>query len=156
MAKTSSHWMSLAVGQIFGRVITKDGRAGRWPPPGGGGKFEVRVRLVDHFAVVSLVRPEALIDSESAELLRGHLLRLLEDGHVRQVLDLSEVDRVSATLIGCLAWHHCRLQKRDGVLRIHGVGPTIFRALRDCRLMGVIEVYQDESDALGGINRIKT
>jgi anti-anti-sigma factor len=155
MAKTSSHWVSLAVGQILGRVTRKKERAGPWSPPGGGRKFEVRVRLVDDFAVVSLVRPEALIDGQTSELLRGHLLRLLEDGHVRQVLDLSEVEHVSAALIGCLAWHHSRLLKRDGVFRLHGVGPTISRALRDCRLLGVIEVYQNESDALGGINRLE-
>jgi hypothetical protein len=114
----------------------------------------VQIRLVDRFALVRLSRPEAPDQVDLAEILRPPLSRLLEEGQVRQVLDLDGLDCASAPLVTFLACHHRRLRKREGILRLHGVGTRLSAALGCCGLLGMLELYQDLEDALRGENRL--
>jgi anti-anti-sigma regulatory factor len=155
MASNLSDFMVRARGPTFGHDRATEGPAEIRILSNPGVEFEVSVRLVDRFAVIRLERPSAVAEVEGVGLLRAHLSRIVEEGHLSQILDLGGVECASATLVTCLASHHCRLRKREGTFRLHGVGAQLSSALGHCGLLGVLEVYEDEDEALGGGHRLE-
>ena len=153
MARNSSDFMVRARGPTFGRDVTMQELADIQAISRSGAELEVSVRLVDGFAVLRLGGPTAVVDGEGVGRLRAHLTRLFEEGHVRQVLDLGGVECASAPLVTCLVCHHRRLQEWEGTFRLHGVGTQLASALSHCGLLGVLEVYENEENALRGWNR---
>jgi anti-anti-sigma regulatory factor len=154
MASNLSDFMVRARGPTSGQDRASEERAEIQILSIPGVEFGVSVRLVDRFAVVRLERPSSVAEMQGVGLLRTHLSRLFDEGHVSQVLDLGGVEFASATLVTCLACHHNRLRKRDGTLRLHGVGTQLSSALGHCGLLGVLEVYENEEDALRGGHRL--
>jgi anti-anti-sigma regulatory factor len=154
MAKFLTDLMVRAIGQVVGREIAIEVPAEVRILSEPTAELVVSVRVVGRFAVVRLARPAAAVESEVADSLRTHLSKLVDEGQFRQILDMGGVECASAKLVTCLVAHHCRLRKREGTFRLHGVGARVAAALGHCGLFSVLELYDNEQDALGGGNRL--
>jgi anti-sigma B factor antagonist len=109
---------------------------------------DLRVRTVGALTVVDLVNAEEIFDEETVQELSERILRLVEEEHVRLLLNLSSVRYASSSMIALLAWLCRRLDMAGGVLRLCGLDPVLFDMLRLCRLDRFVEVYTSEATAL--------
>jgi anti-anti-sigma factor len=106
------------------------------------------VRMVGGLTVVELVNAEALFEEGTIQVLGERIRRLVEEGHVRILVNLSGVRYASSSLVALLAWLYLRIDTAGGVLSLCGLEPVLFDMLRICRLDRVVEVYANESAAL--------
>lgn len=73
------------------------------------------------------------LDIATTELLRSHLLELLQEtghGHVAVVLEVSRLSFIDAAGLGVLVSVHNHAQRRRTPLRIAGAPPAVRRLLR--------------------------
>jgi anti-anti-sigma factor len=112
------------------------------------GRPELCVRMVGGLTVVELVNAEALFEDGTIQELGEGIRRLVEEGHLRILVNLSGVRYASSSLVALLAWLYLRIDTAEGVLSVCGLDPALFDMLRICRLDRVVEVYANESAAL--------
>jgi anti-sigma B factor antagonist len=109
---------------------------------------DVHVRAVGKLMLVEFVNPHVLFEDEAVQELGRHLERLVGQGNVRLVLDLSTVRYASSAVVGLVASLYRKVNEAGGTLRLFGLNPVLRDAIRICRLDRVIEVYIDESEAI--------
>jgi anti-sigma B factor antagonist len=85
------------------------------------------------------------LDIRSAPDLRTWLAKVLDDGAVQLVLDLSEVGFMDSSGLGVLVGAHKRLARLGGRLSVVGVSPIVARLLT---VTGLSRVF-DTRDATG-------
>jgi anti-anti-sigma factor len=112
------------------------------------GRPDLCVRTVGGLTVVELVNAEVLFEEGTIQELGERIRRLVEEGHVRILVNLSGVRYASSSLVALLAWLYLRIDAAGGVLSLCGLEPVLFDMLRICRLDRVVEVYANESAAL--------
>jgi anti-sigma B factor antagonist len=112
------------------------------------GRPDLRVRTVGGLTVVNFVNAEALYEEETIQELGERLRRLVDEGNVRLLVNLSSVRYASSSVVALLAWLYLRIDTAGGVLRLCGVEPVLFDMLRLCHLDRVVEVYANETVAL--------
>jgi anti-anti-sigma factor len=98
--------------------------------------------------VVDFVNADLLFEDDVVRDLGARLQGLVEQGHVRLLLNLTGVRYACSSLLGNLAWLHRQVGRGKGFLRLYGLDPELRDALRICRLDRVFEVYADEAAAL--------
>ncbi|MGO9466920.1 MAG: STAS domain-containing protein [Isosphaeraceae bacterium] len=108
------------------------------------------IRAVGRLTVVDFVNAEVLFEEAAVEELGARLQSLVAEGHVRLLLNLSSVRYASSSVVALVAWLYRRVELAGGFLRLYGLDPVLFDALRICRLDGVVEVYADEAAAALG------
>jgi anti-sigma B factor antagonist len=106
------------------------------------------VRTVGGLTVVDLVNAEALFEVDTVQELGEQLRRLVDQGNVRLVLNLSNVRYASSSVVALLAWLYLRLDMAGGTLSLCGLDPVLFDMLRICHLDRVVEVYATEAAAI--------
>ena len=97
-----------------------------------------------------VVRPAgARIDLQVAGEFRMALLQLVEGGHLRLVVDMSDVQFVDSSGLGALvsALKTLRLLKRDGDIRLANVQPPVVALLEIIRLHRVFSSYPSVDQA---------
>ena len=104
--------------------------------------------MVGGLTVVELVNADALFEEGTIQELGEGIRRLVEEGHVRILVNLSGVRYASSSLVALLAWLYLRIDTAGGMLGLCGLEPVLFDMLRICRLDRVVEVYANESAAL--------
>ncbi len=112
------------------------------------GRPDLCIRTVRGHTVVDFVNAEALFEEKAIQELRERLRRLVDQGNVRLVLNLSSVRYASSSVVALLAWLYLRLEVAGGRMRLCGLDPVLFDMLRICHLDRVVEVYTDETAAL--------
>jgi anti-anti-sigma factor len=112
------------------------------------GRPDLCVRMVGGLTVVELVNAEVLFEEATIQELGAGIRRLVDEGHVRILVNLSGVRYASSSLVALLAWLYLRIDAAGGVLSLCGLEPVLFDMLRICRLDRVVEVYANESAAL--------
>ncbi len=97
------------------------------------------------------VRLAGLNHVGEAPNLADTLWKLL-DQHLtyRLVLELDEVEVLRSSLIGQLVLLHKRICQHDGMLRLCGLSPRNYEALKIARLADRFPAYQDRNDAVRG------
>jgi anti-anti-sigma factor len=109
---------------------------------------DVRVWAVGTLTVVEFLKAHALIENEAARELSERIQRLVADGHVRVVFDLTTVPSVSKGVIGLLARLYRDVNEAGGLLRLYGLEPLLLDAVQICRLDRVVEICTDLATAL--------
>jgi anti-sigma B factor antagonist len=112
------------------------------------GRPDLCVRMVGGLTVVELVNAEALFQEGTIHELGEGIRRLVEEGHVRILVNLSGVRYASSSLVALLARLYLRLDTAGGELSLCGLEPVVLDMLRICCLVRVVEVYANESEAL--------
>ena len=95
-----------------------------------------------------LLRVEGEIDLHTCPLLRAALARLMEAGHTRILMDMSEVPYVDSAALGVLVDTQRRLKERSGDLYLGAVSSFVMRAFEITRLIRLFRVF--DTVALAG------
>jgi anti-anti-sigma factor len=119
-----------------------------------GGRPRLRLRVVPRTAIIRLEDVEFLIDEGIIRELGQHFERLIkDDGHSRLLINLGGVRYLSSTMLAQLAWLGRRVQPIGGQIQLCGLNPLLRDMVRVSHLDGVLDVCEDEAEALGLIIR---
>lgn len=93
---------------------------------------------------VTLLAPNGSLDLSSHLVLKKKARELLEDGQVKLIIDMSNLDSVDSTGIGTLVGLLNSARSKDGDLRLAGeIKPSVLDTLRLCGLTNVFRIYTD-------------
>ena len=76
------------------------------------------------------------------------VLGVLDEGHRKLVLNLSDVGAIDSGGVGELVAAHTSATNRGGELKLEGLSPKLARILQITQLMGILETFDNEADAL--------
>jgi anti-sigma B factor antagonist len=93
---------------------------------------------------------EERLDAHNSSELKDYLLRLLESGSVRLVVDLSEVRFIDSSGLGALLSGYKNAGLRHGSLVLAGLQPRVQSMFELTRLHRVFEIYPSTEEVLGG------
>ena len=85
---------------------------------------------------------------EGDVVLRDHVNRLVEEGRVNLVLDMSEVTRMDSAGIGMLVGKYLTVKRRGGTMKLSGLTERSSRLLHITKLESVFEILQTEAEAV--------
>jgi anti-anti-sigma factor len=111
----------------------------------------VEVKQIGTVSVVSVVEPQMVY--EKLEAIQQQVGELIQAGARRVVLNLSAVRMMDSSGVGLLMELNRKLDQQGGVLRLAGIQPRIRSLLALTRLDRVIEVHDDEAEAVASLGR---
>jgi len=89
------------------------------------------------------------IDAHNSTELKNSLLRLLENGDIRLIADLSKVHFIDSSGLGALLSGFKNAGLRQGSLALAGLQPRVQSMFELTRLHRVFEIYASAEEALG-------
>ncbi len=89
-----------------------------------------------------------MIVGEAGTNLLEVVQQTLDAGHRKIVLSLAEVTRVDSAGVGELVAAHTSARRTGGRLKLAGLSPKLAEILQITQLMGVLESYEYEADAV--------
>lgn len=92
---------------------------------------------------------EERIDAHNSTNLKDYLLRLLESGDIRLVVDLTDVRFIDSSGLGALLSGFKNAGLRQGSLTLAGLQPRVQSMFELTRLHRVFEIYPSPKEALG-------
>jgi anti-anti-sigma regulatory factor len=107
------------------------------------------IRAIGRLTVVEFVSGELIFEEDTVRDLGQRLQDLVEEGHVRLLLNLEGVECACGSLLAHLTWLHLRVRAARGFLKIYGLEPVLHDAIRICHLDRVLEICADQEEALG-------
>jgi anti-anti-sigma factor len=132
--------------------IDREGRGEDLSPIGS--RPRLRMQVIPRTAIVRLEDAEFLIDEGIIRELGQQLERLIkDDGHSRLLINLGGLRYVSSTMLAQFAWLARRVQPIGGQIQLCGLSPLLRDMMRASHLDGVLDVCEDEAQALGLIIR---
>jgi anti-sigma B factor antagonist len=81
-------------------------------------------------------------------VLRDHVNRLVEEGRVNLLLDLTDVTRLDSAGIGMLVGKYLTVKKRGGTMKLLHLTDRTSRLLNITKLATVFEVFEQEDQAI--------
>jgi anti-sigma B factor antagonist len=115
------------------------------------GRHLLDVRVIDGLTVVEFVNCQYLVDQDVIRALSLQLHHLLEEGHIRILLNFGGVQCISCGVLGMLAALHARLVRAQARLALCGLDPLMRQMIRICHLESVFDIYADQEEALGAV-----
>ncbi len=104
---------------------------------------------VERKGMISLIRVDGEVSIETAAELRDLMLKEIEDGIIKIVVDLSKTTYIDSTGLGILISGLRKVGKEGGDLKILGpLAPQVKRIFELTRLDRVFEFYDNEQEAL--------
>lgn len=98
---------------------------------------------------IAILAPQGkLVLGEPIETLRAAFEELTAAGHNRIVLDLSEVDYIDSSALGCLIMAHTRVERSGGAMPIFGLQRRTLDLLVLTKLTTVFRLADNEPDAV--------
>jgi len=90
---------------------------------------------------------------DGSALLRKTVRDLLEEGRVRIILNLGDVNYIDSSGIGELVSGFTAVRNRGGELKLLNLTKKVNDLLQLTKLFTVFDVYNDESSAVGSFNK---
>ncbi len=112
--------------------------------------FNVEYTVTDGDDVVVLVISGPM-DVETVPGLRDLIARLIEDGHRRLVLDVSQVDFIDSIGLGVIVGVVHRLRPHDGSLALVDPSAQVRRVLEITQLVRVVAVHESADAAVSAV-----
>jgi anti-sigma B factor antagonist len=107
------------------------------------------VKEVGEVAVVDFINSQLMYGTSEIEEIGGELNRLIsDDGHTKVVLDFSNVQYVSSTMLAKLVSVERHLEIAKGRLALCGLGPILMDTFRIGHLDRVFAIYDDLETAI--------
>lgn len=88
------------------------------------------------------------VDVYTSPQVKQEILDLLNDGNVKIVVDLSEVEYLDSTGLGVLIGGLKRARERDGDLKLICENTRILRIFEITGLTKIFDIHRQESEAL--------
>ncbi len=89
-----------------------------------------------------------LVIGEPETTFKKKVSRLIEDGQVNLVVDLTGVGFLDSSGLGSLVRAMTMSQKEGGQTKLAGVGPQVRKLLEMTKLDSVFEIYDDRESAV--------
>ncbi len=89
-----------------------------------------------------------LVIGEPVQTLRSALQESLDAGQTRAVLDMSAVEYIDSSALGCLVMLHTKFEKESGVLVLFGLRRRQIDLLVITKLVTIFRIEQSEPDAI--------
>jgi anti-sigma B factor antagonist len=102
----------------------------------------------DDIVVISI---SGSMDLSAAPALRESLVRLIDEGRTRLVLELAGVELIDSIGLGVIVGLVHRLRPHDGALAIATPSPQARTVLEITQLVRVVGAYDSVEDALGAV-----
>ncbi len=96
---------------------------------------------------VVIFRIKGDIDAYSSPSLKDKLVKEIEEGNKKIVLNLTNVDYIDSAGLGVLVAVLKRVKKEQGILRIAGLKPNIMKIFQLTRLNQIFDIYNTEEQA---------
>jgi anti-sigma B factor antagonist len=109
----------------------------------------IQERIVSDVAIVRISGRVTL--TEGTPEVDDVLQRLVQQGHVRIVLDLEEVPYIDSTALGSLLRTHATVSRRGGAMKLLKVKGHVRELLELTRLLSVFEAFDSEADAIASV-----
>jgi anti-sigma B factor antagonist len=106
----------------------------------------IQERIVSDVAIVRISGRVTL--TEGTPEVDDVLQRLVQQGHVRIVLDLEEVPYIDSTALGSLLRTHATVSRRGGAMKLLKVKGHVRELLELTRLLTVFEAFDSEAEAI--------
>ena len=110
----------------------------------------IQERIVSDVAVVRISGRVTLTDGTN--VFDDTLQRLVQQGHVKFVLDFAEVPYIDSTALGTILRTHATVTRRDGALKLLHVKGHVRELLELTRLLSVFEAFDSEAEAIASIS----
>lgn len=109
---------------------------------------------IDHrpAGAIAVVEVKGWVEISTAPQLRDTAIRLIDEGHIHLVLDLSETEFIDSTGLGVVVGLLHRLRSRDGSLVIAGAQDRVLHAFKVSKLTQVLTMADTADDAIAEIN----
>lgn len=89
-----------------------------------------------------------LVVGPATAKLKEHIKALLDEGQLRVVVDLKEVDYIDSSGLGTLVYCFSTFRKHGGVLKLLNLSRRNIELMLLTKLETVFEVYDDERSAV--------
>ena len=116
--------------------------------------LNITERQVGDVTVLELQGRLELDDGDT--VLRDTVNRLVEQGRIQLVLDLTAVTRLDSAGIGMLVGKYLTVRKRGGTIKLLHLTDRTSRLLHITKLESVFEIFSDEGAALRSFARQTT
>jgi anti-anti-sigma factor len=97
---------------------------------------------------VVVIKLSGLVDSANSHLLENRLSELIEDGHVKLVFDLSDIDYISSAGWGIFVSEMKGIREREGDLKLSGMSPDVRDVFELLEFDSLLTPYDDVSEAI--------
>ena len=98
---------------------------------------------------VTILRLKGRLELDDGDVvLREHVDRLVAQGRVNLVLDMTDVTRMDSAGIGMLVGKYMTVKKRGGTLRLLHLTDRTSRLLHVTRLETVFDIFEQEDLAI--------
>jgi len=98
--------------------------------------------------VIILAPHGRLTLGEPVVAFRRLLEELIAQGQLRIVLDLTDVNYIDSSALGCLVFAHTRLEKSGGAIAIFGLNERQMELLVITKLYAVFRISETEAEAI--------
>ena len=109
----------------------------------------IQERIVSDVAIVRISGRVTL--TEGTPEVDDVLQRLVQQGHVRIVLDLADVPYIDSTALGSLLRTHATVSRRGGAMKLLNVKGHVRELLELTRLLTVFEAFDSEAEAIASV-----
>ena len=109
----------------------------------------LRVRTIERAAILRFEGAEILFEESAVRAVSEQLNRLVEEGHIRLLVNFGGVRYLSSDVLGILAAVHKKIDPARGRIQLCGLDPLLRDMLRITHLDRVLDVCTDEAEALG-------
>ena len=121
---------------------------------GTGDGMTIQERLVSDIAVITLSGRVTLTDGTAA--FDEAVQRLIQEGHLKMILDFSDVPYIDSTALGVMLRAHATLTRRGGGLKLLHVRGHVHELLDLTRLLTVFELFDSEATAVASLAAIRS
>ena len=108
----------------------------------------LRVRTIEQAAILRFEGAEMLFEESAVRAVSEQLNRLVEEGHIRLLVNFGGVRYLSSDVLGILAAVHKKIDPARGRIQLCGLDPLLRDMLRITHLDRVLDVCTDEAEAL--------
>ena len=109
----------------------------------------LRVQTIGRAAILRFEGAEILFEESAVRAVSEQLNRLVEEGHIRLLVNFGGVRYLSSDVLGTLAAVHKKIDPAQGRIQLCGLDPLLRDMLRITHLDRVLDVCTDEAEALG-------
>lgn len=114
--------------------------------------MDIQEQLVSDVALIRVSGRVTLTDGTT--VFDNALQRLIQEGHVKLIVDLGGVPYIDSTALGIILRAHATAARRGGVLKLLHVTGHVHELLELTKLLSVIETFESEADAIASVASI--
>jgi anti-sigma B factor antagonist len=119
---------------------------------GTGEGMTIQERLVSDIALISVSGRVTLTDGTA--LFDETVQRLIQQGHLKMILDFADVPYIDSTALGVILRAHATVLRRGGALKLLHVQGHVRELLELTRLLTVFEVFDSDEKAFASLTSI--